>query len=135
MKAYVLSLIFCFSFIFPFLGQAQMVSVSGVVKNFHTGNAEKNVTVYESDSGIGTITNKQGYYRLLLRTGHRKIEFSGPGFNSFTTEFELTKDTVLSVDLTPLEFQNISVVEAGTMDTVQENSNKQSVTKDKRKKD
>ena len=97
-----------------------MISVSGVVTNNDTGNPEAKVTVYESTSGIGTITNKQGYYRLLLRTGKREIEFSGTGFTSVKKEFELVADTVLTVELKPVATEGITAEPAGVADLDQD---------------
>ena len=79
-----------------------MVSVSGYVKNQNTGEVRKNATIYESISGIGTITNNEGYYRLLLNQGERKLEFSSPGFSSVTSVFNMKADTTITVELIPL---------------------------------
>ncbi|MFW6257561.1 MAG: carboxypeptidase regulatory-like domain-containing protein [Prolixibacteraceae bacterium] len=99
---FVVSLI-CFFLFSPFLGQAQLVSVSGFVKNLITGEAKSNVTVFESGSGIGTITNKEGYYRLLLSPGQQNLELSSSGFQKYTTIFNLMADTTITVKLAPHE--------------------------------
>jgi len=78
-----------------------------------------NATVLESVSGVGTITNNQGYYRLLLRPGNKKIEYSSPGFNTVTTEYKLVSDTVMTVDLIPVEMQNVKIATAEKNDSVQ----------------
>jgi hypothetical protein len=102
MKAQVI-LFYLFIYLFiPFAGKAQMVSVSGYVKNHATGEARKNVTIYESNSGIGTITNNEGYYRLLLNPGELKLEFSSPGFSNITSAFIMKRDTTVTVELLPL---------------------------------
>ena len=102
MKAQV---ILFFLFIFcciPIAGKAQMVSVSGYVKNQTTGVVKKNVTIFESNSGVGTISNNEGYYRLLLNPGELKLQFSSPGFTSVTSVFKMKADTTITVELVPL---------------------------------
>src|SRR5690554_4019806 len=116
MKAYVVFFFSCFFFFIPGVGQAQLISVSGIVKNLSTGDVAQKVTVYESKSGIGTITNKQGYYRLLLHPGQREIEFSGTGFHPSKTRFELVADTVISIELVPADTQNVNIASADRID-------------------
>jgi hypothetical protein len=102
MKAQVILFpLFVFLFV-PIAGMAQMVSVSGYVKNQTTGEVKKNVTIFESNSGIGTISNNEGYYRLLLNPGKLKLEFSSPGFSNVTSAFVMKADTTISVELVPL---------------------------------
>ncbi len=81
--------------------QAQMVSVSGYVKNQLTGEAIRDVSVFESISGVGTITNKDGFYRLLLNPEQQKLEISSPDFNLYESTFKLVTDTIIVVELTP----------------------------------
>jgi hypothetical protein len=102
MKTQVIFISLFVLFISPIVSIAQMVSVSGYVKNLTTGEARKNATIYESNSGIGTITNNEGYYRLLLNQGERKLEFSSPGFSNMTSTFKLKADTTITVELIPL---------------------------------
>jgi hypothetical protein len=102
MKTQVILISLFVFFISPTISIAQMVSISGYVKNLTTGEAPKNATIYESISGIGTITNNEGYYRLLLNQGERKLEFSSPGFGSVTSALKLKADTTITVELVPL---------------------------------
>lgn len=132
MKTYLVFILLFISLAFSLPGQAQLISVSGYVKNYQTGETKINATVLESVSGVGTITNSQGYYRLLLRPGHRKIEYSSPDFNAVTTEFKLVTDTVLSVELVPLEMQNLKVAAAKSNDTVQVKATRSGKTSGKR---
>lgn len=96
-------------FVLPQTIQAQLLSVSGYVKNHFTGQAIENAAIYESISGIGTITNKEGYYRLLLNGGKQNLKISGFGFESVATGFMLTSDTIISVDLMPLNLSSSKV--------------------------
>lgn len=88
-------------FIVPEYGHAQLLSVSGYVKNFVSDKVLENVSVYENESGIGTISNNDGYYKLLLKPGTRNLKLSGHGFEGFSTKFELKGDTIITVRLKP----------------------------------
>lgn len=97
---FVFSLI-CFCFIFPFYGKAQLISIAGFIKNASTGEVKQSAAIFESGAGIGTITNSEGYYRLLLNKGQKKLEISSDGFHTYTSKFNLMADTIISVKLVP----------------------------------
>ena len=89
----------------PEYGQAQLISVSGYVKNFVSEQVLENVSVYENESGIGTISNNEGYYKLLLKPGQQQLKISRHGYESYTSTFELSNDTVLTVRLKPNNYK------------------------------
>lgn len=91
--------------IIPGYGQAQLLSVSGHIKNFVTDNVLSNVSVYENESGIGTISNSEGYYKLLLKPGTRQLKITSHGFKDFSAEFDLKGDTILTVRLKPNDYK------------------------------
>jgi hypothetical protein len=88
-------------FIIPNFGWAQFVTVSGYVKSNIDGKALGNASVFESNSGIGTITGENGYYKLVLEKGMYKLNFTDLGFEKFTQELKLSSDTTLMVTLVP----------------------------------
>jgi hypothetical protein len=89
----------------PEYGQAQLISVSGYVKNFVSEQVLENVSVYENESGIGTISNNEGYYKLLLKPGQQHLKISRHGYESYTSTFKLSNDTVLTVRLKPNNYK------------------------------
>jgi hypothetical protein len=97
-------------FIFPNAAQAQLLSLSGYVKNFITGEPIENAAIYEASSGIGTITNSDGYYKLLLQKGEQNLKITSAGNESFKTSFTMLADTIVSVELKPQNFSENSVV-------------------------
>jgi hypothetical protein len=97
-------------FIFPHAAQAQLLSLSGYVKNFITGEPIENAAIYEASSGIGTITNSDGYYKLLLQKGEQNLKITSAGNESFKTSFTMLADTIVSVELKPQNFSENSVV-------------------------
>lgn len=98
--------IFTFTFLFlfgflPITGQAQYITISGYITDFLTGNTIKNATVFEKSSGIGTISDRDGFYKLTLKPGQMNITFANNGFESFSRQFTVSADTVLMIQLKP----------------------------------
>ncbi|HZH72579.1 MAG TPA: carboxypeptidase-like regulatory domain-containing protein [Mariniphaga sp.] len=108
MRAFFISLLFCSVICHPFQGQAQRFTVSGTIINKSTGDANKHAAIVETISKTGTISNENGYFRLMLKSGNKIIEISSPGFYKVTSEFELSADTTLHVELVPLSEPAIS---------------------------
>ncbi len=61
----------------------------------------QNVSVFEVNSGIGTISDNLGFYKLLLKSDSVCLQISNTGFDVVTESFELVCDTVLPVYLFP----------------------------------
>lgn len=103
MKTNVLSLICALICIFPVLSEAQLISVTGYVKDGKNGEGLANVNVFESNSEIGTISNKKGYYKLTLTKGDAELNITNEGFTSYAAKMELQADTMLIITLHPLQ--------------------------------
>ncbi|SHF20904.1 CarboxypepD_reg-like domain-containing protein [Mariniphaga anaerophila] len=97
-------------FVFPRAIKAQLVSVSGYVKNYITDKPVENAAVYEAHSGIGTITNSDGYYRLWLKKGEQELKISNAGFEDSAPTFLTASDTIVSVNLKPRSFSEGSTI-------------------------
>jgi hypothetical protein len=87
---------------FPILGSAQLVLVTGTVSNQKTETKLENVSVFESNSGIGTITNISGFFSLMLKPGNAEIVISHEGFQNISKKLVLKSDTSLSVSMLPV---------------------------------
>lgn len=87
--------------VIPNFSWAQLVSVSGYV-NDSNGKALKNVSIFEANSGIGTITNENGFYKLTLDKGAMNLKISDNGFQPLQKQLELSSDTTFVVKLQPL---------------------------------
>ncbi len=81
--------------------EAQMITVSGYVTHQLDGTALENVTIFDSVSGIGTISDKNGYYKLMLSPGKLNLIFSEQGFYKLTQQFISASDTTLKIILVP----------------------------------
>ena len=93
-------LLFCV--ILPIIGNAQLVLVTGNILNEKTGSALENVSILESYSGIGTITNMSGFFSLMLKPGNAEVVITLNGFNDLSKKLVLISDTTLTLSLTPV---------------------------------
>ncbi len=87
--------------LFPICGNAQVLLITGNIINEKTGNALENVNILESNSGIGTITNLNGFFSLMLKPGNAELVISLEGFQKFSRKFEFKNDTTVTVSLVP----------------------------------
>jgi hypothetical protein len=82
---------------------AQTIAVSGYVLSESSGNVISNASVFEAADGIGTISNNDGFYKLLLKPGEKSFKISDSGYQSFNKKFELKNDTTLTIHLKPMK--------------------------------
>ena len=88
--------------LFPAIGNAQFLRITGNIINEKTGVALENVNILESKSGIGTITNLSGFFSLMLKPGNAEIIISHDGFQNYSQKLERKRDTLLTVSLVPV---------------------------------
>lgn len=97
-------LTFCqvsFILILPFLGNAQQVTLSGKVLDGKTGKALCYASIFESGSKIGTISDENGFFKLVLSKGVLNITVSDNGFKNFSKQLVLKSDTSFIIKLDP----------------------------------
>ena len=82
---------------------AQDFTISGYIKNSETGKALENVSVFESHSQIGTISNKLGYFKLTLKNKNLSIQFTETAFRANHVNFTINGDTTMFIRLIPLQ--------------------------------
>ncbi len=82
-------------------GNAQFLVVTGNVINEKTGNAIENVNIFESFSGIGTITNVSGFFSLMLKPGKAEFVITHAGFKDLAKKMVLQADTTFIFSLLP----------------------------------
>lgn len=85
----------------PFLGDAQLIVVTGNVLNEKTGTALENVGIFESFSGIGTITNVSGFFSLMLKPGEAEFVITQSGYKNLSKKMVLHADTTITLSLAP----------------------------------
>lgn len=101
MKTILITHLTLLLFVIPNFGWAQLITVTGYVNNVTNGKAMENVSIFESNSKIGTITNQNGFYKLVLEKGNIELSVSDSGFKPYSQTLELKSDTTLVVELQP----------------------------------
>lgn len=89
-------------FVIPGMSWAQVVAISGYVNDGTSGKALENVSVFEKNSGIGTITNQNGFYKLILEQGEIDLAITNSGFKSVRQHVNVVADTTFVVSLQPV---------------------------------
>lgn len=102
MRTLITTNIFFLLCLLPGVGWAQLLTISGYINDSSNGGALENVSIYETNSRIGTITNKNGFYRLVLADTLVNLKISNGGFKSIEKELKLNSDTILVVNLEPV---------------------------------
>lgn len=89
----------------------QTYTVNGYIRDAATGEALLFASCYDSTSLVGTTTNSYGFFNLSLAKGAVKITASYIGYQYKTYEFLLKRDTMISIDLSPVskELQEVIV--------------------------
>lgn len=101
MKTILITHLTLLFFVIPNFSWAQLITVSGYVNNITNGEAMENVSIFESNSKIGTITNQNGFYKLVLEKGNLQLTITDSGFKPYVQTLELVSDTTLVVQLQP----------------------------------
>lgn len=101
MKTVILTHFIFLFWLFPRPSVAQVVTVSGYINNSTNGEAMENVSILETISGIGTISNQNGFYRLVLKGTDVNLKITREGFKDFSKQLALSADTTLVVKLEP----------------------------------
>lgn len=101
MKTILLTQVIALLLLAPNMSRSQVVTITGYVNHQLNGKALENVSIYEENSGIGTITNQNGFYKLILQKGDLDLKISDNGFQDYTRHLEVKSDTTLMVKLQP----------------------------------
>lgn len=78
---------------------AQNYTVSGYVSIKKSGERLINSSVIDKKTNLGTATNSFGFYSISLAKGELELRYSFVGFATQDHKVELTKDTVINIEL------------------------------------
>jgi len=76
-------------------------TVSGYITDAQSGERLYAASVYESSSGSGTISNRFGFFSLVLPKGSVAIKVSFIGYETQIRAINLVQDSIISVALSP----------------------------------
>jgi len=117
MKTFIITNTFLLLCLVPGITWGQFITITGYINNSTNGQAIENVSVFEKNSGIGTISNQNGFYRLVLIKKAVDLRITNDGYKSYSSAMELHSDTTLVVKLEPQlnekEQSNPDVLHAG----------------------
>ena len=108
------------------VSNAQTITVTGFVSNSNSGEFLESVNIFESVSTIGTLSDKHGFYKLMLKKGDAKILATYSGYNNLSKQFVLKNDTIINLQMVPTNLlkgkqkpedqaQHISYQESGAL--------------------
>ncbi len=99
MKTTIAYFFITFLYILPFYGNAQFVNISGNIYSERNGKIVENASVFDNKTNIGTITDKNGFFKLMLNPGVIELVAISDGFKDFKQTVNLTSDTTMVIKL------------------------------------
>lgn len=75
------------------------VTLSGSITNFKTGMPIEGLQVYSKEAGVGTVTDKDGSFKLDLPQGQNSISIKGIDIEDTYRNFMLYTDGIARIDL------------------------------------
>ena len=81
------------------LSAQQKKTISGYITDAQTGERLYAATVFDRNTGTGTISNRFGFFSLTLPVGAVTLKFSFVGYQPQTRIINLQSDTLLSISL------------------------------------
>ncbi len=88
---------------------AQLYTVFGYITDSTTGEKIYNALCIEKESNKWTYSNSEGFYSLSLPKGEVNLKFSHAGFLKKKLIFNLKEDTLINVDLSNYEIEEVVV--------------------------
>ncbi len=107
MRRGLLILIFTLS---VFVLHAQKHTISGFIYDQSSGEPLLGANIYDADTYQGTTSNSYGFYSLTLKSGLKNIVFSFVGYGQQKLTINLTKDTLINIELKPsVELEEVEI--------------------------
>ena len=98
-------------FLLPFLNSAQNnITISGYVDEIESGEKLIGATIYDLNSGIGTISNDYGFYSLTLPKDSLKIKVSYIGYVTQVFEDYPDSDLTKNFSLSDQMLQEVEIL-------------------------
>ncbi|MBN2820365.1 MAG: TonB-dependent receptor plug domain-containing protein [Bacteroidales bacterium] len=89
--------IFLWFFLYLFLhGNGQLITINGFVRDTE-GEVLAMATVWDSISGIGTITNNEGYYQLKLNPSTVVLKCRFIGYDNYRQQLTVNSNTTFTI--------------------------------------
>ena len=82
---------------------AQDITISGNVKNQKTGEKLSGAEIFTDNKKLATTSNSYGFYSFSIPQKQQKVFISNFGYQTISLVLFLKKDTLLNIELLPLE--------------------------------
>ena len=79
----------------PFTGFSQFISLTGKITSEKDGKILENADVLECSSKTGTISDKDGFYKLILTPGNVDLLVSNEGFADYSQKLFLKEQHLM----------------------------------------
>ncbi|MRG45580.1 TonB-dependent receptor plug domain-containing protein [Chitinophaga sp. SYP-B3965] len=95
---------------FSLMAQQQRYTVSGYVKDEHSGESLIGISIGKPGTSVGTVTNEYGFYSLTLPAGSHEIQYSYMGYKPIKMTIDLTSNKRQDIKLAQADRQLNEVV-------------------------
>ena len=107
MKKILIIFVFIFS---AWVLQAQKYTLSGFIYDKSSGEPLLGANIYDAVTYEGTTSNNYGFYSLTLSPGSKTIIYSFVGYRQEKLNINLTKDTLVNIELSPsIELDEVEI--------------------------
>ncbi len=89
---------------------AQNHTIYGYIKDKNNGESLIGATVSIQKLNTGAATNNYGFYSITTADGKYNLKYSYIGYETIIKEIELSKDTLINIELPPSTFQFDEIV-------------------------
>lgn len=86
----------------PYFGSCQFVNISGNIFSEKNGKVVGNASVFDNQTKIGTITDINGFFKLMLNPVKIELVVISDGYKDFAQTIHLKSDTTIVIKLKPL---------------------------------
>ncbi|PKP52283.1 MAG: hypothetical protein CVT92_09760 [Bacteroidetes bacterium HGW-Bacteroidetes-1] len=91
----------------------RFIAISGYISDASNGEMLIGSTIYVEPLGTGSVSNVYGFYSLRLDPGSYNLSYSYIGYDSYSIQIKIAKDTTIHVALQPSKFELKEVIVKG----------------------
>lgn len=107
----------------PMLLVAQNATINGYVRDSDSGENLIGATVYEVGNSRGTVSNTYGFYSFTAPIDTIQVTYSYVGYKPQTIRFFLSRDTLLTINLTNIQALDEVIIKGDKLSPVPDATN------------
>ncbi len=125
---FLCAIICCITISLTTKAQTNQYTISGYIEDADTKERLISATIYESNSGKGTVTNEYGFFSLTLEEGPKSLTFSYVGYQNNDLEVDLKQNESFTIALSPSIALETIEITAEKEEAIQEKTQMSQVT-------